>query len=543
MRQASFLIALTLAASLVPHRDAAAAWQRNGIPLAPAGSSLPPRIGADGAGGIFAAWNPQAASSQVNDLRVLRRLADGSLAPGWADTGVKIATFGDGTGTIPNQIGWAAAIMPDGVGGAFVHYQIHYSTATGAALVHMGVTGPVAAGWPVELVSSQGATPSISLEDDGGVLYALKTYSRFGMPTSVILGRLRANGSTAAKVTALTSTDPPIPSIATDHSGGAYVGWPCVYNGLDSTLTYSAWGPVAVPSCGSNVIVSSDGEHGFYLAWLAGSTIRVTRFDASGDVVPGWAPSGLAAGTGYAHSTIGLLDDGTGGLFVTWPAANDLRVQRLTSAGAIVPGWAAAGTVIGPAPNVSAPSEFVADGTGGLYVGWVAYANGGTGTGIFAQHLTASGVPATGWLPTGDPICYPGGGGVVSATTDGAGGVYFGWLDARDGNYRLYGQHLFAGDLIPLAAPVPRAGTMSLAALANPSSSALRFSLVLPEAGDALIEVFDLAGRRVAQRSLLAAAAGAHEESLKLAGASPCVYLVRLTQSMRTVSARVIVTR
>lgn len=180
------------------------------------------------------------------------------------------------------------------------------------------------------------------------------------------------------------------------YAGGAIAACLCTLTGLDTTMA-EQWTGNPWPGCTAGMRVVSDGDHGAFLVWLAGTTVKVCRIDQSGDPVAGWNVNGVTVGTHDMSTSIGpsLARDETGGCFVMWPSPDGYLIQRFTAAGAIAAGWPASGAPIGAPPSTALVTQMVADGTGGVYVGW----------GMLAQHLGPSGSPAPGWLATGDPIC------------------------------------------------------------------------------------------------------------------------------------------
>jgi hypothetical protein len=78
----------------------------------------------------------------------------------------------------------------------------------------------------------------------------------------------------------------------------------------------------------------------------------------------------------------------------------------------------------------------------------------------------------------------------------------------------------------------------------NPASGAPTVAFTLASASPAAIEVFDLAGRRVLRRDVGGLGAGPHVITLGTGAVlTPGMYLVRLHQVGRTVSARGVVVR
>ena len=102
------------------------------------------------------------------------------------------------------------------------------------------------------------------------------------------------------------------------------------------------------------------------------------------------------------------------------------------------------------------------------------------------------------------------------------------------------------GTLGLLDAPAPSGGRLSLDRVyPNPARDDLGLAFVLPAAGEASVEVMDLAGRRVLERSLGTLSAGPH--AVTLAGAtgalSPGVYFLKLTHANASVTRRVALSR
>jgi hypothetical protein len=98
------------------------------------------------------------------------------------------------------------------------------------------------------------------------------------------------------------------------------------------------------------------------------------------------------------------------------------------------------------------------------------------------------------------------------------------------------------GQLGLLDVPGPTAVDLSLERVfPNPAREGLSLVFALPEAGEASVELVDVAGRRVLERSLGVCPAG--RQTLSLAGASgpiaPGMYFLRLTHAGRSVTRRV----
>lgn len=81
------------------------------------------------------------------------------------------------------------------------------------------------------------------------------------------------------------------------------------------------------------------------------------------------------------------------------------------------------------------------------------------------------------------------------------------------------------------------------AAYPNPASGAVTVPLVLSEAADVRLVVYDVLGRAVAVLADGALEPGSHEATLDTAGLPSGVYLVRLTAGNRVATRRVTVLR
>lgn len=88
---------------------------------------------------------------------------------------------------------------------------------------------------------------------------------------------------------------------------------------------------------------------------------------------------------------------------------------------------------------------------------------------------------------------------------------------------------------------VPMSASFALRAASTQGRGPLRFTVTLAAAGDAHLELLDLAGRRVADVDLGSPGEGDHEVSLNAGGAKPGVYWARLSQAGKMVTTRVAV--
>ncbi len=278
------------------------------------------------------------------------------------------------------------------------------------------------------------------------------------------------------------------PVLVPDLAGGALVFWQDARNGSDydiygqhinasgqivstptsnwiangipvSTAAGSQYLPMAVSDgAGGAILVWQDGRHG------AGNyDIYAQRMDGDGNRM--WAPAGIPVCVATNNQiNPAIVADGAGGVFIAWQdyrkgSEFDIYLQHLAADGTVFPDphWTTDGLGVCVAPN----SQFYPvladdDGTGGVFVAWQDFRTG-TDNHIFAQHLSARGVVATGWPADGSPVCqaqysqyFP----VVAG--DGGTGVFIAWQDYRNGTTNhIYAQHLTAGNTGWVADGIP----------------------------------------------------------------------------------------
>ncbi len=117
---------------------------------------------------------------------------------------------------------------------------------------------------------------------------------------------------------------------------------------------------------------------------------------------------------------------------------DDVYAQRLTALGVPAPGWPATGLPVCVLPKSQIPTSIVADGQGGVIVVWQDLRHKGE-VDLYAQRILGDGSIAPGWPLNGVPVTRaPGGQNFGFMTPDGTGGAYVAWDDVVD----VYAQHL-----------------------------------------------------------------------------------------------------
>jgi hypothetical protein len=245
----------------------------------------------------------------------------------------------------------------------------------------------------------------------------------------------------------------------------------CCY--LSTILAFAAltdvasatWLPDGVPVCTyppcleANPRIAANGTGGVFVVWEDHRTLLVTdiylqHLTAHGDRAPGWPADGLPV----CVSTFGkagprVVADGQDGCFVTWydernaaATLGDNYIQHVQSDGTLAQGWPVNGLPVSLEPGGDYAAWPVLDGSGGLFVTWMAEVN--TVNTVWIQHLTASGAPAPGWPSDGVAACTSPSLFAFSVP-DGGGGAMMVWTDYRHGCvtpecYDVYGARFTA---------------------------------------------------------------------------------------------------
>jgi len=173
--------------------------------------------------------------------------------------------------------------------------------------------------------------------------------------------------------------------------------------------------------------------------------LYLQRLTAAGAIAPGWTPKGIRVcpTPGYQDAPK-LVADGAGGVFVVWEdyrrnlsldpnGQADIYAQRILPDGTMAAGWPTEGLPVCTAPGDRGASNGLTDGAGGLFVEWAdARSADSTGADIYAQRLTAEGAIAPGWALDGVPICTaPGHQNIAALAPDGQDGFLVAWQDLR----------------------------------------------------------------------------------------------------------------
>jgi len=448
------------------------------------------------------------------------------LAPG-ANAGVAVAALSDGAG-----------------GGFFAWVDLRESGDPDLYVQHVDAAGVIPQDWPSDGVlvcgvAGEPSEPHLVPDGQGGVIVVWRDertgvsrlYAHRVLDVGVASPAVPADGRQVATGT----TGDAFVNVASDGQGGCFV----VSAGLDLALT---------------------------------AISRLHRLDDALLPRPGWPAGGIGLNTlSPGHGAVGLVDDGAGGAYVSYrngfgsAPPQGLYAQHFAADGSLAPGWTVAGYRLS---GHGQDSRVVRSGAGAI----VAWSDSRPGWhGVYAQRVVTDGpvstqlalVAATAvrgrvslhWYAAdaaglavtlerrGAASDWASLGGAIA---DGTGHLRYEDTSVEPGTRLAYRAAWFdegarrvtdevwvdvpAGHRLALAAPRP-----------NPSTGSVSLVVTLAADAPAVLDLIDLAGRRVASRDLGALGAGSHAVQLEEAsGLAPGVYVLRLTQNGETRTTRLL---
>lgn len=548
-----------------------------------------PRLALDGAGGVYVVWEDL--RGRLPGVYLQHLLPDGRHDPAWPSEGMPVCSA-----EYPQ---FAPDVIADGAGGAIVAWEDRRAGPPAIYVQRIAADATVEVGWPtngipVTPTSAGQALPRLVSDDVNGALVFWED-ARTGGPSAYahrITWRGRRADSWPVAGLALS------PSIGRqdlirplrDGAGGAFVAWRDMRRGTpdlyvmrikgdsDPAANWPATGVTlsTYPGDKDGLALAADGAGGVYAIWQdaragGGTTPCGQRVDGSGRRVSGWPNDGRAFSTasGYQVSTT-IVPDGTGGAFAIWQdfreGVSHVYGQHVDGSGAPGAGWPADGLRLASDASGQLAPIGSADGAGGAIVVWeqgfaegdlFASRVGPEGLGAQAVNVASTEVARgrivvrwraqagasfelvvqrrrddTDWVDLGARV-PDADGGIALEDHDVAPGTRYGYRLARpNANGRVYmGEVWVATEEAPvlaLAGMVP-----------NPAGADLRVAFSLPAAGPGVLEVIDVAGRRMRWRDLSDLGPGRHVVDL---GAGrpvpPGFYLVRLVHGDRILTAR-----
>jgi len=183
---------------------------------------------------------------------------------------------------------------------------------------------------------------------------------------------------------------------------------------------HGAWSadPVEVHATGALcpvVATTDDAHYGAIVVWqentATGGLLKAQHVLANGDLDPAWGASVALSDVDVEREAIGAVSDANGGAYVWWTQSTSLLLQHVGANGAIAPGWSVHGRGLGTQLTEYYRPSAIADGAGGICVGWMTpmLPFGTTTAYVRVVRLGPSGLGAGGW---------PAGGRVLATSSD-----------------------------------------------------------------------------------------------------------------------------
>jgi predicted lipoprotein with Yx(FWY)xxD motif len=383
-------------------------WAVNGIAICTAtGDQQLPQIASGGNSGAIVAWEDYRGGS---DSDIYAQLVNDSGVIQWAANGVPlcIAMGNQGSPQVTSDLaGGAIVAWSDDRDGDY-EYDLYAQSVDASGVIQ----------WPADGVAICTATgdqdtPQIISDGAGGAIVTWRD-DRGGGSDDIYAQKVNALGViqwTVGGVILCTANGYQYdPKIVSDGAGGAIVTWADSRSGNYSTDIYAQrlnasgvvqWMTDGLPLCtaaGDQEYprITSDGAGGAIVTWsdsrIGSSDIYAQRVDATGATQ--WTLDGvpLCRATGYQNYPE-ITSDGAGGAIVTWEDRRngnaDVYAQRINASGTIPDSsWAADGVALCTATGTQHFPQIASDAAGGAVIAWQDFR---CGSWVYAQRIRASG--------------------------------------------------------------------------------------------------------------------------------------------------------
>ena len=372
---------------------------------------------ADGAGGVFVAWEDGRSGNR--DIYTAHVLGNASLAPGWAANGVLVSV----TGLSSTHDDFGPSLALDGAGGVFIAWTMQYSVSDDDLYgTHVSSAGTPT--WNNVLNGPFGNQDAQQMLSDGsGGCFVLFRDNESGVLYHPKVQRFNAAGTSV---------------------------WGPNYLGLGGSSSRQSGWSIAADGVGGVFGLCDDNAFGSF------SNVVANHFLASGANDPQWSNyKPIAYEPNIMQYGAIAIADGSGGLLTLFNDARyggtDLFAQRTGPYGVPYAGWPAGGVLVSSAAGSQFAESVIPDGSGGAIVAFLdnRYAD----YFLFASRVMGDGNLAPGWVYGGAPVDL---GGLIDiaftppvAVPDGNGGALFAWSDMRgvtaySGYEGIYAQNLDA---------------------------------------------------------------------------------------------------
>jgi hypothetical protein len=312
--------------------------------------------------------------------------------------------------------------------------------------------------------------------------------------------------------------------------------------------------------------VVSNGDNFAIVVWeaYASETSENTIFAQKLEPISGipiWNPTGvMVTDSSYYCLHHAVAADGQGGAYIGWQdnrdTQSDLYAQRLDAGGSEM--WTHFGVPVQSSGYcASSPwTNVIPSYNGDAIFAWV---DNRAGIGdiykdIYAQRIGSDGVPR--WAVDGIPVCTASGQqSVLQTVSDGSGGFISVWLDRRNlGLYDIYAQQVGWTGALGVATGIGDRPALVPSNLQlgqnspNPFGETTRFDFTLPAESDVRVDVYNIAGQRMATYYRPRMTAGPQEFNLpsrdnrgRLLPSG--VYFYRVTAGHMTESKKMVIIR
>jgi hypothetical protein len=554
--------------------SAHAAWSTEPVTVTPTTAPIPLVEGcADGAYGTFAAWQE---GSPSGILRVQHLLATGDLDPAWPAGAVAC-----GVSAARSEL----VALPDRLGGVYLSWK----EGSGLYVTRLDPGAAVAAGWPARGrflggVFADSPRPSTIEDGEHGI------YLAWGVATStavaIHLGPANTgaggwpNSARSVSVGDLSNNTIYWPQIALAPDGGIFAAW--AMSSTDEGAAPSAWRLRRLTSAGLNaagwpaegvsfgsfqrellgspvkaslLALSPDGRGGVFLTignpigtepgWGAILETRLYRLQGSGESASDWPAEGKVATPAPPYYTefgatpdysYGIFDDTRDGALAGFPQfgihnGSNVSFVRCDETGQFDSGVAASASPVG--------HEVAGSGSGGYFVASF-YPTGPLGPyqpyAFLAVRNTNPGW--NGWTEYHWECCATYYGDIGLAATQDGGAVFF-WSQVLE-RIGLFARRFNPAGEVTAVEP-GSSPTVVLSRLRFVPGVGVRATVELPGADGARLELFDLAGRRIASQAI---EAGAEELTVEGTSALPSgLYIGRLVAGTQAIAGKLIIAR
>ncbi len=468
-------------------------WIHDGLPIRTAYQKVDsPRICGDDVGGAFIAWNDwRAGFAEVYLDHV--DLA-GRTPEEWPDGGLRVPLLqgagGVGLGLLQDPTGGVYVLCPGGLG---------------CLLQRVTASGGISPGWPGIGIAVAGAVDERMIGDGaGGVI--------LGWVDEAQVLRLQRYSPSGAELWAFGGVEVAAGvdgfDLTSNGTGGAIACTaPAISAQYVSSSGSTPWGAsVDLGATGYLPRVVADGTGGAFVAFERdaggpGTSAYATRLLSTGATAPGWPLGGRpCTSISSPQSEIAIAPDGAGGAIVAWrdgrADGGDIYAQRLTASGEPWTGWPSDGLAICTATGSQRAPSLAADETGGALMTWE------DPRGIFDMHVLAGGYGDAAFPINGAIVCSASGAQTGPCMTQASlGHVIIAWADGRACSSScvnaIYAQTQEIHGVAPVDEHLPPSTSGLVQSHPNPFHSGTRLEFALATPCRVRLEIYDVGGALV----------------------------------------------